>query len=159
MGGIYEVRHWDGLMCYDIHTKFHKDWFNQSKVYGGITDTQKARRQHKPKYFQNKESTLIKCWPGILFSQVCYWYDYPKLCIFSRMYLVVSYDFQCKKMVFTAVRPSNLVIKETYHCLFLWTSETFRLHHTNFQTTVWKPNGVEVGEGADDDTHTRCFCA
>jgi hypothetical protein len=25
MGGIYEVRRWDGLRCHHIRTKFHKD--------------------------------------------------------------------------------------------------------------------------------------
>jgi hypothetical protein len=28
MGGIYEVRRWDGLRCNGIRTKFHKDWFS-----------------------------------------------------------------------------------------------------------------------------------
>jgi hypothetical protein len=32
MGGIYEIRRWDGLRCHDINTKFHKDWFTHSKV-------------------------------------------------------------------------------------------------------------------------------
>jgi hypothetical protein len=35
MGGIYEVRRWDGLRCHDIHTKFHIDSFRHSKVDGG----------------------------------------------------------------------------------------------------------------------------
>jgi hypothetical protein len=26
MGGVYEARRSDGLRCYDIRTKFHKDW-------------------------------------------------------------------------------------------------------------------------------------
>jgi hypothetical protein len=43
MGGIYEVCHWDGLRCHDIHTKFHKDWFRHSK----FTDTQAAWWSHK----------------------------------------------------------------------------------------------------------------
>jgi hypothetical protein len=30
MGEIYEVCHWDGLRCHDIHTKFYKDWFMHS---------------------------------------------------------------------------------------------------------------------------------
>jgi hypothetical protein len=30
-----------GMMCHDIHTKFHDDWFRQSKVdgVGGYTDS------------------------------------------------------------------------------------------------------------------------
>jgi hypothetical protein len=40
MGGIYEVRHGDGLRGYDMHAKFHKDWFRHSKVNrGGYTDS------------------------------------------------------------------------------------------------------------------------
>jgi hypothetical protein len=43
MGGIYELCRRDGLMCYDIHAKFHKDWFRYSKVdMGGYIDTQTA---------------------------------------------------------------------------------------------------------------------
>jgi hypothetical protein len=37
MGGIYEVRHWHGLTCHDIHIKFHKDWFMHWKVIRGDT--------------------------------------------------------------------------------------------------------------------------
>jgi predicted phosphatase len=40
MGGIYEVRRWDGLKCHDIHTEFRKDKFRHSKVdRRGFTDT------------------------------------------------------------------------------------------------------------------------
>jgi hypothetical protein len=35
MGGIYEVCRSDGLRCHDIHTKFHKEWFRNSKVDAG----------------------------------------------------------------------------------------------------------------------------
>jgi hypothetical protein len=31
MEGIYELGRWDGMRCYDIHTKFHRDWFRRSK--------------------------------------------------------------------------------------------------------------------------------
>jgi hypothetical protein len=31
-GSIYELRIWDGVRCYDIHTKFHKDWFWHSEI-------------------------------------------------------------------------------------------------------------------------------
>jgi hypothetical protein len=63
MGGISKVHRWDGLRCYDIHTKFPKDWFKHSKVngVGGFTDTQTAWWLHKPTFiffFQNKESRL-----------------------------------------------------------------------------------------------------
>jgi hypothetical protein len=40
MGGIYEVSRWDGLRYYDIHTKFHKDWFRHSKANRGETHRQ-----------------------------------------------------------------------------------------------------------------------
>jgi hypothetical protein len=58
MGGIYEVRRWDGLRCHDLHTKFHKDWVRHSEVYRrGYTDTQTVRWSHKPTFIvQNKES-------------------------------------------------------------------------------------------------------
>jgi hypothetical protein len=35
MGGIYQVRRSDALRCYEVHTKFHKNWFRHSKVDGG----------------------------------------------------------------------------------------------------------------------------
>jgi hypothetical protein len=31
-GRVYKLRRWDGLMCLDIHTKFHRDLFSHSKV-------------------------------------------------------------------------------------------------------------------------------
>jgi hypothetical protein len=33
--------------CHDIHTKFHEDWFMNSKVDEGVRDTQTAWRSHK----------------------------------------------------------------------------------------------------------------
>jgi hypothetical protein len=40
MGGICELRHWDGLRCLDVHTKSHTDLFRHSKVNrGGYTHT------------------------------------------------------------------------------------------------------------------------
>jgi hypothetical protein len=43
MGGIYEVRRCYGLICYDIHTKFHKDLFRNSEDDGVVyTDTQRG---------------------------------------------------------------------------------------------------------------------
>jgi hypothetical protein len=60
MGGIYEVRRWDGLSCHDIHTKFNRDWLRHSKVNRRYTLT---HRQHGDRtdllsFFQNKESRL-----------------------------------------------------------------------------------------------------
>jgi hypothetical protein len=31
-----------GFMCLDIHDEFRKDWFRQSEVQRGYTDTQTA---------------------------------------------------------------------------------------------------------------------
>jgi hypothetical protein len=39
MGGIYEVRRWDGLTCHDINTKFHKIGSGIQKLTGGNTQT------------------------------------------------------------------------------------------------------------------------
>jgi hypothetical protein len=38
-GGDFLTNHLDGLKWCDISTKFHKDWFRQSKVNGGDTRT------------------------------------------------------------------------------------------------------------------------
>jgi hypothetical protein len=56
MGGIYEVRRWDGLRCHDIHTKFHKDWLSHSKVHRADTHTctQTALWSHKPTFTFSK---------------------------------------------------------------------------------------------------------
>jgi hypothetical protein len=40
MEGIYEFRHWDGLNCYDINTKFNKFDSGIQKLMGGFTETQ-----------------------------------------------------------------------------------------------------------------------
>lgn len=49
IGGIYVVRHWDGLTCHDTHTMFHKDWFGHSEINrSGYADTQTSWRSHKP---------------------------------------------------------------------------------------------------------------
>jgi hypothetical protein len=63
MGGIYEVRRWDGFSCHYIHTKFHNNWFSHSNVNKG--DTQTYRRQHGHRisllsFFQNKETRLTR---------------------------------------------------------------------------------------------------
>jgi hypothetical protein len=47
MEGICEVRHWDGLRCHDVHTKFHKYWFRHSKVTGVLTGIDNTEI-HKP---------------------------------------------------------------------------------------------------------------
>jgi hypothetical protein len=39
MGGIYELRHLDGLTCHDKRTKFNDDWLRHSKVVKGDTHT------------------------------------------------------------------------------------------------------------------------
>jgi hypothetical protein len=69
MGGIYEVRRWDGLRCHDIYiyTKFHKDWLRHSEV--NMRDSQ-IHRQHGDcmcllSFFQNKETKLIKRTPYV----------------------------------------------------------------------------------------------
>jgi hypothetical protein len=56
IGRIYEVRRRDGLRCHDIHTKFHKDSFSNSKVNRGDIE---AHRQHGDRisllsFFKNK---------------------------------------------------------------------------------------------------------
>jgi hypothetical protein len=45
MEGIYEIRLCEELMCYDVHTKFHKDWFRHSEVDKGDAQTQ-TQREH-----------------------------------------------------------------------------------------------------------------
>jgi hypothetical protein len=40
MGWIYKVRHWYGLRCNDIYTRFHKVWFIQKLIEWGFTDRQ-----------------------------------------------------------------------------------------------------------------------
>lgn len=48
MEGIYQVCHWDGLICHGIPTKFQKDWFSHSKVgRGGGIQRQTAWGSHK----------------------------------------------------------------------------------------------------------------
>jgi hypothetical protein len=60
MGGLYEVRRWDGMSCHDIHTKFNKDWIGHSEV--NREDTQ-LYRQHGDRislllFSKNNESRL-----------------------------------------------------------------------------------------------------
>jgi hypothetical protein len=60
-GNAQELGWWDGLRC---HTKFHKDWFRQSKVVNGGGFTQTARWSHKPTsiFSQNTESSITRQW-------------------------------------------------------------------------------------------------
>jgi hypothetical protein len=49
MGGVYEIRRWDWLGCRHTRTKFHKDSFSHSEVYGGrYTDAHTGWRLHTP---------------------------------------------------------------------------------------------------------------
>jgi hypothetical protein len=59
MGGICEVRRWDGLRCHDMHTKFHEEWFRHSKVNWGGIHREHGDRINLLIFFQNKESRLI----------------------------------------------------------------------------------------------------
>jgi hypothetical protein len=43
MGGVFEARSLDERQCYDVHTKFHEDWYRHSELIGGGT----ARQCHK----------------------------------------------------------------------------------------------------------------
>jgi hypothetical protein len=43
MGGIYELRRWDGLRYHYIHTKFHKNWLAIQKLMGGGIHIQTGR--------------------------------------------------------------------------------------------------------------------
>jgi hypothetical protein len=36
MGGVYEIRPYQGLKCHDMYTKFCKDWLMHSKFDKGI---------------------------------------------------------------------------------------------------------------------------
>jgi hypothetical protein len=62
MGGIYEVRRWDGLRCHFIHTRFHKDWFRYSIADRGETQTHRHRQDGDSVnlylFLQNNESRL-----------------------------------------------------------------------------------------------------
>jgi hypothetical protein len=58
-GGIFTEK-FSSNDARDIRTEFYKDWFRHSKVNRGDTQTQTAKRSHKPNSFLNKESRLIK---------------------------------------------------------------------------------------------------
>jgi hypothetical protein len=61
IGGIYEVRRWDGLRCHDLYTKFHKDSFSHSKVdKGDYIDTQTEWWSHKPTLFFQNNGIIIE---------------------------------------------------------------------------------------------------
>jgi hypothetical protein len=59
IGGIYEVRRWDGLRCHDRQIKFHKIGSGIQKLIGEI-HRQKGDLISLLLFFQNKESRLIK---------------------------------------------------------------------------------------------------
>jgi hypothetical protein len=109
MGGICEVYPWDGLRCYDICTKFHKDWFIHWKVgKGRYTDTQTARCPQKSYFyfFQNKESKL-KNWLGfepmhVTAKLTCFWCWFFKRSIFSNYHLLYDLSFSRNWMKHTA---------------------------------------------------------
>jgi hypothetical protein len=64
MGGIYELRRWDGIKCHDIYTKFHKYWLIEG-------DSQTAWWSYEPAFsFQNKEIKLKVTAIG-LYESVC----------------------------------------------------------------------------------------
>jgi hypothetical protein len=60
MGGIYEVRCWDGLRCHDVPTKFCTYWFRHSKVNGVDSQTHGQHDDHINllPFLQNKKSKL-----------------------------------------------------------------------------------------------------
>jgi hypothetical protein len=77
MGGIYEMRRWDGLrwQYIYIHVKFHKDWFGHSKVVRGreVISPQTHGQQVDPinlHFFRNKASRVksLSCRPKYEFQ-------------------------------------------------------------------------------------------
>jgi hypothetical protein len=71
MGGVYEVRHWDGLRCHDIHTKFFLWRLVQSFISKGHAQTHRKEgdrisllwesRLEKVSYVEYKiKSSLIR---------------------------------------------------------------------------------------------------
>jgi hypothetical protein len=56
MGGIYVIRHWDGLMCHDIHTILIKIVSGIRKLIGG--GNSQAHRQHGDRISLLYESRL-----------------------------------------------------------------------------------------------------
>jgi hypothetical protein len=60
MGGIYEVRHCDGLRCHNTHTKFYKGGFKYSNIVRGDTQTHREQGDFISLilFFLNKENRL-----------------------------------------------------------------------------------------------------
>jgi hypothetical protein len=62
MGGIYEIRRWDGFKRLDMHTKLHNIYSSIQKLMGGYTDAQTHRQKSHfislLLFSQNKESRL-----------------------------------------------------------------------------------------------------
>jgi hypothetical protein len=105
MGGIYEVRRWDGFKCHDTHTKSHKDWSRHSKV-NGTGGESRTHRQHGNLIslflffiFQYKESRIkmyvFVPWRSFMFCFMFtvfrgWWPDYvfrSALCVCVCVYL------------------------------------------------------------------------
>jgi hypothetical protein len=58
MGRMYELRRWNWPRRYDIHTKFHKEWFKYSKFVREDAHRQQSDLISLLLYFQNKESRV-----------------------------------------------------------------------------------------------------
>jgi hypothetical protein len=56
IGGYVKCAIEMGFKCHDIHTKFHRDWFNRSKVNKGNTHTHTVSWFHELTFPQNKET-------------------------------------------------------------------------------------------------------
>lgn len=65
---------WVRLRCYDIRTKFNRDWFRYSKVNRkGESQTQTAWRSHKPILIFQRKGRRLKTMK--IPSQECRWPD------------------------------------------------------------------------------------
>jgi hypothetical protein len=62
MGGIYEVRHWECLICHNVRTKFRKDLFRHLEADGGGGDTvaQTGLRSRKPTLASRLAATMFR---------------------------------------------------------------------------------------------------
>jgi hypothetical protein len=54
MGGIYEIRRWNGIRSYDMHTKFHKDCIKHWKSDGGGHPDTESWWLYKPVLMSSK---------------------------------------------------------------------------------------------------------
>jgi hypothetical protein len=69
VGGIYEVRRWDGLRCHDMHTKFHKNCLRHSKVIAEVT--QKQHWYHISLLLVLNQGMKTKNWLILLSACLC----------------------------------------------------------------------------------------